>query len=103
MAVRVEFTVPDELYERLESARGHEPRASFVKRALESALAGSGAPAEVAPVSARPSSAAPTRTPASATDAYVRARQKSYGLCPDCGKANGVHKGDCPQHPRAGR
>lgn len=37
-ARRIEITVSQELWDRLENARGHEPRASFVKRALESRL-----------------------------------------------------------------
>lgn len=37
-AKRVEITVPEDLLERVDGARGHEPRASFIKRALESAL-----------------------------------------------------------------
>lgn len=38
MANRLEITLSDEQWDRLDGARGHEPRASFVKRALESAL-----------------------------------------------------------------
>lgn len=38
MTRRLEITVSEETWGRLELARGHEPRASFVKRALESAL-----------------------------------------------------------------
>lgn len=38
MTKRLEITVSDEMLTRLDAARGHEPRASFVKRALESAL-----------------------------------------------------------------
>ena len=64
MSVRIEFTLPDDTYRRLEDARGQMPRAAFIKRALESALAGSGALVEVAPVSAQPPSAASTRSPA---------------------------------------
>jgi hypothetical protein len=49
MAHRLEITLSDEQNARLEQARGHEPRASYVKRALESALAGPcpGTPAAV--------------------------------------------------------
>lgn len=35
---RFELTIPEELLERLDADRGHEPRASFVKRAVELAL-----------------------------------------------------------------
>lgn len=35
---RLELTLSDEVWTRLEKARGHEPRASFVKRALEAFL-----------------------------------------------------------------
>lgn len=35
---RIEFTVPEEFLKRIDKARGYEPRASFVKRALESAI-----------------------------------------------------------------
>lgn len=38
MSGRFEMRVPDELLKRLDAARGFEARASFVKRALESAL-----------------------------------------------------------------
>lgn len=38
-AKRIEITVSEETWGRLNAARGHEPRASFVKRALERALA----------------------------------------------------------------
>src|SRR4051812_4678771 len=34
MTKRLEITVSDEMLTRLDAARGHEPRASFVKRAL---------------------------------------------------------------------
>lgn len=34
MTNRVELTVPDDLWDRLEKVRGPEPRASFVKRAV---------------------------------------------------------------------
>jgi hypothetical protein len=36
---RLEITLSEEQWDRLNAARGHEPRASFVKRALEAALA----------------------------------------------------------------
>ena len=35
---RIEITLSDDRLEALDAARGHEPRASFIKRALESAL-----------------------------------------------------------------
>jgi hypothetical protein len=62
---RLELTLSDEQWDRLDGARGHEPRASFVKRALESALdsrTGVGAAHDVAsePVPVP----APSRTPA---------------------------------------
>jgi hypothetical protein len=38
-ARRVEITLSQERWEQLEAARGHEPRAAFIKRALEQALA----------------------------------------------------------------
>jgi hypothetical protein len=38
MARRLEITLSEESWERLERVRGFEPRASFVKRALEKAL-----------------------------------------------------------------
>ena len=38
-AKRIEITVSEELWRRVEVARGHEPRASFVKRALGEFLA----------------------------------------------------------------
>jgi hypothetical protein len=37
-ARRVEITLSQERWDALEAARGHEPRASFIKRALDSAL-----------------------------------------------------------------
>jgi hypothetical protein len=37
-ARRIEITLSQERWEQLEAARGHEPRAAFIKRALESAL-----------------------------------------------------------------
>jgi hypothetical protein len=37
-ARRVEITLSESVWDRLESARGHEPRASFIKRALDFAL-----------------------------------------------------------------
>lgn len=40
--VRVEFTVPQETYEKIEAARGDVPRAAWIKRAIEKALAESG-------------------------------------------------------------
>lgn len=39
MSKRLEITVSDEVLAGLDVARGHEPRASFVKRALERVLA----------------------------------------------------------------
>ena len=36
--VRVEFTVPQETYDRIEAARGLVPRAAWIKRAIEMAL-----------------------------------------------------------------
>jgi hypothetical protein len=39
-ARRVEITLSEPVWDRLESARGHEPRASFIKRALDTALSG---------------------------------------------------------------
>jgi hypothetical protein len=47
---RVEITVSEGTWGRLEVARGHEPRASFVKRALESALIRETEVARAAPV-----------------------------------------------------
>lgn len=41
-ARRIELTLSQERWEQLEAARGHEPRASFIKRALESALSDDG-------------------------------------------------------------
>lgn len=38
MTRRLEITVSEETWAALNAVRGHEPRASFVKRALESAL-----------------------------------------------------------------
>lgn len=37
---RLELTVTDDLLARLDAARGHEPRAGFVKRLLDGALPG---------------------------------------------------------------
>jgi hypothetical protein len=71
-ARRIEITVSEGTWDRLNAARGHEPRASFVKRALESAL-GSVIPADASgPVAARDRgegvpnarSSAPSRTSA---------------------------------------
>lgn len=60
MTERIEITVSDEMFARLEAARGHEPRASFIKRALETAL-------EAAPQYARkPIAAKNFETPAAA-------------------------------------
>lgn len=64
MAKRVEITVSEDVWVRLESARGHEPRASFVKRALEKAL---GTEEQVA----RPAVPSPPR--ASATEFVIDA------------------------------
>ncbi len=46
MAKRLEITVSDDTLGRLDELRGHEPRASFVRRALEAALGSTG---DVAP------------------------------------------------------
>src|SRR5687767_11308541 len=40
MAHRLEITLQDELLAALDAARGHEPRASFVKRTLSEAVDG---------------------------------------------------------------
>lgn len=37
-AKRIEFTVSEEFSDRIDGARGHESRASWIKRALELAL-----------------------------------------------------------------
>jgi hypothetical protein len=55
---RLEITVSDELLARLDAARGHEPRASFIKRALERAL---GPEAKDTPVPGVERPAAPPR------------------------------------------
>lgn len=36
---RVELTVPQQTWDRIEAARGDVPRAAFIKRAIEAALA----------------------------------------------------------------
>jgi hypothetical protein len=38
-ARRIEITLSQERWEQLEAARGHEPRAAFIKRALENVAA----------------------------------------------------------------
>lgn len=40
MTRRVEFTVPEEMWQRLEAARGDVSRARFIKRAVEEKLNG---------------------------------------------------------------
>jgi hypothetical protein len=60
MSARFEMRVSDELLARLDAARGHEPRASFVRRALERAL---GPEAKDAPVPGVERPAAPSRAP----------------------------------------
>lgn len=44
-AKRIEITVPQETWERIEAARGDVPRAAFIKRAIEAALAKTERPA----------------------------------------------------------
>lgn len=62
---RLEITLQPEVLEGLDAARGHEPRASFVKRALETALSeGSLPPDKKADASAARSSAAPSQASA---------------------------------------
>ena len=65
---RFEMRVPTDLMERVDQARGYEPRASFVKRAVEAALGG---PEPHRPAAPR----APTRqspAPALVSDAMAR-------------------------------
>lgn len=40
MSNRIEITLSDERLAALDTARGHEPRASFIKRALDAATTG---------------------------------------------------------------
>lgn len=60
-AVRIEITVSPQRASALDAARGHEARASFIKRALESALS------EAQGVT-RPTQAGPVPVPSAATD-----------------------------------
>ena len=87
-AKRIEITVSEGTWDRLELARGHEPRASFVKRALESALSGlgpgtpvavssprgSGSVEEVAPTESSAPSRAPVRDVMKALDESLSSR-----------------------------
>ena len=38
--IRIEFTVPQEMWDRIEAARGDIPRAAFIKLALNVYIAG---------------------------------------------------------------
>jgi hypothetical protein len=67
MANRVEVTLSDEAWGRLESLRGHEPRASFVKRALMEAL-GRGAVEDDVPSPSRSSVAEQAAAPVSSLE-----------------------------------
>lgn len=72
MAKRIEITVSEEVWAALDAARGHEPRASFVKRALEKALGTTvgGVTASEPPAgggSAPPQASLPSRVPAGTT------------------------------------
>jgi metal-responsive CopG/Arc/MetJ family transcriptional regulator len=61
---RLEITVPSDLLTQLDKARGFESRASFVRRALESALSirSEGAASGAIPaISPKPQPAAPSR------------------------------------------
>jgi hypothetical protein len=59
--MKLDIRMTPELMARIDELRGHEPRGSFVKRTLESALSGgTPATAERTPVQA---STAPTRAP----------------------------------------
>lgn len=66
MTRRIEITVSEETWDALNAARGHEPRASFVKRALESAL---GLPSQ----GGAPGSGGESRGPGVSTPAPSRA------------------------------
>ena len=57
--VRVEFTVPQETYDRIEAARGLVPRAAWIKRAIQDALPNERAEAVDAVVRNRKSSTPP--------------------------------------------
>jgi hypothetical protein len=63
-ARRVEVTFDQGLWDRLEGARGHESRASFVRRALESALGSKENGGPSGAVASRAASA-PSRAPVS--------------------------------------
>lgn len=103
MVRRLEITLSQEAWDRLEAARGHEPRASFVKRALESALSGSapkGVPGEDARVSpdrlkSDDSSSASSRAPVQ----KLSSPGALSDTCPGCGlSAEGdrqPHTPDC--------
>src|SRR5216117_2461432 len=72
-AKRLELTVSEDLWERIESARGDVPRAAFVKRALEGFVA-SGAVQEPQPQDNRPrKSRLPPPRPAAVRPQVVRA------------------------------
>lgn len=99
MAQPLSFRWDAELIKRIDAARGDVPRSMFVRRAVESALL-------------RSNGYEPTSTDRQALPPAKQARMSKieptapvvWNRCPDCGKANGVHKGDCPRHPgRAGR
>jgi hypothetical protein len=69
MAHRLEITLSDEQWARLNEARGHEARASFVKRALEKALSeaqGQSGPSRPARVPVDPAATGSARPAASA-------------------------------------
>jgi hypothetical protein len=90
MTRRIEITVSDETWRRLDGARGHEPRASFVKRALERAL---GPEAKDTPVPGVERPAAPPRASeitieSSVLAAAASAPSASLGFTPEEDKAH---------------
>jgi hypothetical protein len=83
MARRLEITLSDEQWDRLNAARGHERRASYVKRALESALSEAQGPIDLKQAAPGPvdrarnarsaRAATPTRTSADPASARRKA------------------------------
>lgn len=107
---RLEITVSEDTWERLEELRGHEPRASFVKRALESALEfEERLPVPPEPYKRAPSEPSPKpvvsksregsrRRPPAPVEAGVPT-ESFVGKCPKatCQQA-GLVGGTCPDH-----
>lgn len=96
MTRRLEITVSEETWDQLNVARGHEPRASFVKRALESALAHTGSPGEDSrPAPSRASVPTPRERQA-VTNIAEAVLPKTAAKAYSCPKPNCIYMSDSP-------